>query len=242
MKALVVPFLFLFSLILFLSCNEDSFMSDQFESESVETQIIALASQNNFRVDDTNGSIIISSSDTAKNIYYNITKKVKSKVSEDDARAHLEKIIIAASKSDDDVTIKVDHPKNDNRNYEIKFGILLPDRFNYILNLGNGGVSIKTAAQNVIVNLGNGNTEADINLIDTCNVSISIGNGNLNLTLPANTNASVHALVGNGIVNNNGLNFQNQQANEKQLTGELGNGAGKIVLNVGNGSITLLKK
>ena len=242
MKALVVPFLFLFSLIFFLSCNEDSFMSDQFESESVETQIIALASQNNFRVDDTNGSIIISSSDTAKNIYYNITKKVKSKVSEDDARAHLEKIKIAASKSDDDVTIKVDHPKNDNRNYEIKFGILLPDRFNYILNLGNGGVSIKTAAQNVIVNLGNGNTEADINLIDTCNVSISIGNGNLNLTLPANTNASVHALVGNGIVNNNGLNFQNQQANEKQLTGELGNGAGKIVLNVGNGSITLLKK
>ena len=54
-------------------------MSDQFESESSESQVIELTTQNNLTIENTNGNILISTSDTAKNIYCNIVKKVKSK-------------------------------------------------------------------------------------------------------------------------------------------------------------------
>ncbi len=143
MKALIH---FILPALIFLfvyGCSEDSFMSDQFESESSESQIIEISSQNNFTVENTNGNILISTSDTAKNIYCNIAKKVKSKESINDAQAHLAEINITATKSNTGVKIKVDHPKSDNRNYEIKFGILMPNKFNYNLNLGNGNVTIK---------------------------------------------------------------------------------------------------
>ena len=78
--------------------------------------------------------------------------------------------------------------------------------------------------------------------MDTCHVSMSIGNGSINLNIPGETNAAVNAVVGNGSISNNGLNFQNQNSNNKKLIGTLGNGSGSIALNIGNGSIAMSKK
>jgi hypothetical protein len=159
-----------------------------------------------------------------------------------DAQDHLSQISINTTKTNTGVKIKVDHPKSDGRNYEIKFGILMPDKFNYNLNLGNGNVTIKSSTRNLVINIGNGNADANVVLMDTCNVSMSIGNGSINLNIPGETNAAVNAVVGNGSISNNGLNLQNQNSNNKKLIGTLGNGSGSIALNIGNGSIAMSKK
>ena len=143
MKTPILYLLFALSFIFIISCSENSFLSDQFESESSESQVIETTTQNDLTIENTNGNILISTSDTAKNIYCNIAKKVKSKENVKDAQDHLSQISINTTKTNTGVKIKVDHPKNDDRNYEIKFGILMPNKFNYNLNLGNGNVTIK---------------------------------------------------------------------------------------------------
>ena len=242
MKTLI-RFLLPALIFIFISgCSEDSFMSDQFESESSESQVIDLSTQNNFTIENTNGNILISTSDTAKNIYCNIAKKVKSNQSVKDAQDHLSQISINTTKTNSGVKIKVDHPKNDGRNYEIKFGILMPDKFDYNLNLGNGNVTINSSTCGLVINIGNGSVDAGLDLMDTCHVSMSIGNGSIDLKIPGTTNALVNATVGNGSRSNNGLSFQNQHSNNKQFNGTLGSGVGSVKLNVGNGSIAMSKK
>ena len=242
MKALTQIILPALIFIFISGCSEDSFMSDQFVSESTESQVIETTTQNSLTIENTNGNILISTSDTAKNIYCNIVKKVKSKISENDAQAHISGISIITTKTNAGAKIKVDHPKNDDRNYEIKFGILMPDKFNYNLNLGNGNVTINSSTRNLVINIGNGNADVNVVLMDTCHASMSIGNGSIDFQLPNETNASMHAIVGNGSISNSGLGFQNLQSTGKQFTGILGSGLGSIILNVGNGSISVRKK
>ena len=242
MKRIYLTILFLLPIIFIISCEENSISSNKFESEEDESQVISISAQTNVIVGNTNGTVVISASDTASNIYCTIAKKVKSKISESDAKSHLSQIIIAVEKNSADIKIEVDHPKNDDREYETKLDIILPDRFNYVLNLGNGVITVKAAARTLTVNLGNGSVQADVALIDTCFVAVSLGNGNMDLKIPGNTNAKVNATVGNGIINSTGLNFQNQQITSKQFNGTLGNGAGTIVLNLGNGNISMSKK
>ena len=234
---------FLVSIILIIGCDEHSVTSsDQFESEIEESQVITLSAQTVFIVENTNGNILISASDTASNIYCDITKKVRSRISENDAQSHLSQIDITIEKNTADVIIVVDHPMNDDRDYEVTFDILLPNNFNYKLNHGNGNVFVNSTTEYLMINLGNGNAETNVILLDTCFVSVSIGNGNMNLIIPNNTNSTLSASVGNGSISNTGLDFQNQHSTGRQFSGVLGSGVGNIMLSVGNGNITMNKR
>ena len=231
------------SIALTFGCDNDSVLSsDKFEVETNETQVITLSAQTNFIVENTNGTINVTASDTASNVYCEIKKKVKSKISENDAQSHLSDITISFPTNNTDVKIEVDNPTNDDRDYETYLTIVLPDNFNHSLILGNGNISVNSTTNNLVISLGNGNVSADVILIDTCYTSISIGNGNLSFAIPDNTNATLAASVGNGLISNNGLNFQNQQITNKQFSGTLGNGVGNIILSVGNGNIVMIKK
>ncbi len=235
-------YLFFTLLFIFITGCKNSFISKQYETSKSESQVITLSTQTDFTIENTNGNIIISSSDTAKNIYCNITKKVKSGVSKDDAQAHLPDISINTSKTGTGIKIKIDHPKNDDRNYQTDFGILMPDNFNYNLNLGNGKISVNSSTRNLIVNIGNGKADAEVVLADKCNVSMSIGNGSIDLKIPESTNAAVNAIVGNGSISNEGFRFEDLQSSSRKLQGKLGSGTGSIVLSVGNGSINVSKQ
>lgn len=241
MKALIFCLLFVPFFILFNGC-EKFLTSNQYESSSSESKVISLAGQTDFTVENTNGNIVISASDTAKNIYCNITKEVKSSISDNDAQAHLKDIIINTSKTGTGVKMSVNQPSNNDRTYIIKFGIIMPDNFNYNLELGNGNVTINSSTKNLAVNIGNGNADAGIVPKDECNVSMSIGNGSIDLKIPGSTNAAVNAKVGNGSISSEGLNFQEQKASSRNLSGKLGSGTGSIELSVGNGSISISKK
>jgi hypothetical protein len=236
-------YLLILSFALLSGCDDDSMSSpNQYEAEEGEIQYITLTSQTNLTVNNTNGTIQIVASDTASGIYCDIKKKVKSKISEDDAQSHLANINITVTKSTTGINVEVNNPSNDDRDYEIQMNVLLPDNFNYDLSLGNGTVSVNSTTKNLFIGLGNGTVEAGLILTDTCFTSVSLGNGDLNFTIPNNTNAMLVAAVGNGLISNNGLNFQNQQITSRQLSGTLGSGAGNIALSVGNGNIVLNKK
>lgn len=233
----------IFALILTIGCDEESVISsDQFESETEESKVITLVEETNLIVENTNGSISVSTSDTARNVSCSIKKKVKSRISENDAQSSLSRINITYENISSSVKIKVNHPNNDDRNYEIGLNIILPDRFNYNLSLGNGTISIITQTRNLLISLGNGSVQTNVTLLDTCFASISVGNGELNLLVPENTNAMLSASIGNGVITNNGLNFQNQMITDKKFNGILGSGTGQIILSVGNGNITMNKK
>lgn len=235
--------LLILSIALLIGCDEDSVSSsDQFEAETNETQVITLSAQTSLIVENTNGTINVTGSDTASNVYCDIKKKVKSKISENDAQSRLSNITISFLTNNTDVEIEVDNPINDDRDYETHLTIILPDNFNHNLILGNGNIFVNSTTKNLVISLGNGNVTVDVILSDTCYTPISLGNGNLAFTIPDNTNATLVASVGNGLISNNGLNFQNQQITSRQFSGTLGNGVGNIVLSVGNGNITMNKK
>lgn len=233
----------IFALILTIGCDEESVISsDQFESETEESKVITLGEETNLIVENTNGSISVSASDTARNVSCSIKKKVKSRISENDAQSSLSRINITYENISSSVKIKVNHPNNDDRNYEIGLNIILPDRFNYNLSLGNGTISIITQTRNLLISLGNGSVQTNVTLLDTCFASISVGNGELNFVIPGNTNAMLSASIGNGVITNNSINFQNQVITDKKFNGTLGSGTGQIILSVGNGNITMNKK
>ena len=231
-----------FAALLIYSCDEDSVSSNAYESEANESHILNLTTQTELIVQNTNGGVIVTGSDTTSNMYCLITKKVISRVSESDAQSHLSDIDITIQDNADNIKVEVDNPNNDDRDYEITLNFIIPNNFNYILTLGNGNISVESITKNIIANLGNGNFSADVILQDTCLVEVAVGNGNLNLIIPGVTNALLTASVGNGNIINNGLNFQNQQISNNHFSGTLGNGAGRIMLSLGNGNVTMNKK
>jgi len=234
--------LIIFSIFLFIGCDEDSVSSNTYESEANESHTLNLTTQTELIVQDTNGSIIVTGSDTTSNVYCLITKKVISHVSESDAQSHLADIDITIQDNADNIKVEVDNPNNDDRDYEITLNIIIPNNFSYILTLGNGNISVESITKKIIAYLGNGNFSSDVTLLDTCLVEVAVGNGNLTLIIPGSTNALLTASVGNGNISNNGLNFQNQQIDNNHFLGKLGNGAGRILLSLGNGNITMSKK
>jgi len=235
-------FLIIFSVFLFFGCDEDSVSSFTYDAEVDETYTYNVTTQTELVVLNTNGNVNITGSDTTTNLYCFVTKKVESKVSESDAQSHLSDIDISIEGNANNFNIEVDNPNNDDRNYVITLNIILPNNFNQILTLGNGNITVNSTTKKLMGYLGNGNFIADVTLSDTCLAEISVGNGNINLTIPGGTNALLTASVGNGNISNNGLNFQNQQISNNRFSGTLGNGAGRILLSLGNGNVTMNKK
>ncbi len=119
MKKVNYLILLILPIVFITSCEDNTLSSNISESEVNESQYITIPTQSNLIVKNTNGVIYISASDTASNINLDITKRVKSLVSQDDAQSQLSQIVISVEKNTDDVNILVDNPQDDERTYEI---------------------------------------------------------------------------------------------------------------------------
>ena len=146
--------LILIATLFFISCDENSLTSNTYEAEDTETHVITLSTQALLIVENTNGIITITASDTANSMYCDIVKKVISNESENDAQSHLQDIDISISRNSADVKFEVDHPMNTDSNYEIRFDIIMPNNFNFALALGNGNVTMQTRTRAMNINLG----------------------------------------------------------------------------------------
>ena len=232
--------IFILFIIVCLLCACDKTLSDRdHEYEEKESETVSLTDQTALFLQSRNGNITITGTDETSDMSFDITKIVKSRVSVSDAESHMSDISISIEEKTNEIEVYVDHPTNTDIDYIVNFSITLPLIFDYEIVLGNGNITLESTSRFVTVNLGNGNTSANLILLDTCAVDILTGNGNIDLAIPSGTNAYLNASVGNGTVTTSGLNIQNQVSSGKQITGDIGNGAGIIVLVVGNGNIRL---
>lgn len=229
--------LFLILCILCACDKTDSDRDHEFEEKVSET--VEVSGQTTLFIQGRNGNITITGTNETSDISLDITKIVKSRISVSDAESHMSDIFISIEEETDDIEVFVDHPLNNDIDYTVNFSITLPLIFDFEIVLGNGNIALESTSRFVTVNLGNGNTSADLILLDTCMVEVLTGNGNIELSIPSTTNAYLDASVGNGTVTNTGLNIQNQVSSGKQITGDIGNGAGTIVLVAGNGNIRI---
>jgi len=227
------------ALLLLSGCDNDPVSSNEYEYEEQEFNIIDLTTQTELIVENTNGSITILDSDTAKTIQVEIRKKVRSKISERDAKSHITDISISTQPGISSVRLSASNPSTNDRDYEINFEIILPKNFDYDLSLGNGTITITSETKNINISLGNGTVEEDLVLANNCEAGTTVGNGTISFKVSNSTNAMLVASVGNGSIVNNGLSFQNQQTTSRTFSGKLGNGSGNIVLSLGNGTITM---
>jgi thioredoxin-related protein len=136
--------------LLIFSCDENSISSNTYESEANESHTLNLTTQTELVVQNTNGSIIVTGSDTTSNMYCLITKKVISNVSESDAQSHLSEIDITIQDNSDNIKVEVDNPNDDDRDYVITLNIILPHNFKQTLTLGNGNISVKSATKKIL--------------------------------------------------------------------------------------------
>ncbi|MFH1654919.1 MAG: DUF4097 family beta strand repeat-containing protein [Pseudomonadota bacterium] len=233
---------FFLALLFFLTsgCGGDSSSSFIYEEDDSDT--LTLTTQTELIVEDTNGNIVITGSDTTDALTCSISKKVTSKISDSDAQSHISDITVTVDNNAGNIRYEVAHPTSDSRSYEVNFDIVVPNNFNYVITLVNGNITLQSVTTSVDINLLNGTVNSDLILNDNCAVSIAVGDGDIDLTLPDTTNANLTASVVNGTINNAGLTFTNQQVSSTQFIGTLGTGDGSIVLSVGNGQIEMYKK
>jgi hypothetical protein len=210
--------------------------------EENESHTLALTTQTQLIVENTNGRMTIMGSDTAVDLQCSISKKVTSRVSESDAQSHMSDIDVTVDDNANNVRFAVDHPTSDSRNYEVNFYIVLPNNLDYVLTAVNGDIALQSSTTSVEIDLLNGDSNSDLTLNDGSAVSITVGNGDIGLTLPDDTNADLTASVVNGSINNAGLTFTDEQVSSTQFDGTLGDGDGNIVLSVGNGHVVMNKK
>lgn len=230
---LILPF------ILLVSCDDDGSDPANFEYEESSHEILIVEEQNLLDVQNINGNIWITGSDTAHNIYLEITKKVKSYRSSSNASDHINDIIISFDSDGTYHRIVVDHPTNSALDYEVDLNIIAPIIFDYKTTLGNGNIELDVICRYLDMTLGNGNTIADVILLNDCIVNAETGNGNCTFIIPSVTSAGVVASIGNGNISYSGLEFENLETTGNSLSGQLGEGEGSINIFLGNGNLAL---
>ncbi len=247
---------FVLLICLAAACDEDGAGARRYEYEEADSETIDVREQTELNIEHTNGVIYINEIGGFQ-IQFDIIKRVESD-SREDAEEHIDDIVVTYETFPEYVYVRVDHPASSRRNYEVDFTIGVPAGFGFNVALGNGVVSFSETTGDPVVSLGNGTIElldatarniqagagngeidADVTLMDTCNVYLGLGNGEITLRIPHDTSAWVEASVGNGEVTHTGLSFEELQSSLDLLVGRLGDGSGAIALSVGNGTIRL---
>lgn len=234
-------FIFILCLsFILVSCEDSDSSTENFEAEELSSKSIVPEGVHLLSIENTNGMIRIIGSDTATHINFEVTRRVKSYRSSASASDHINDIQISYEIKSETVDVKVEHPTNNDLDYEVDFMITAPIIFDYRVLQGNGNININSVSRNLHLTLGNGNTDADVILLNDCTVRFETGNGNILLTIPAITDAGLLATVGNGSITRTNLPFESEVSTGSTFQGILGNGEGSIVVTVGNGSIDLV--
>jgi len=194
------------ALFFFAGCDLIINPNVTFEKES--NYNIKITTQNKIIVENKNGDIYFTGSDTAQGITVKIVKQVTDK-STDEAKSHIEDITINKNVGKNEIDFKADYPDSKDRNYRVDFNIILPDSIDILSRLGNGNIGLREITiKNVLLDLGNGNITTEITFIDSGFADINAGNGNITFCVNKDANAKIKASVGNGIISCSGLDLK----------------------------------
>ncbi len=250
--------LFLLTSIVLISCGGDGgdgggvLIFEENESFSFE---VAAGSHTQLNMQAVNGVITITGEPAATSVKITGIKRVQSKISVEDAKAHLPELLVNSESLANEVRVETIQPKDTlERNYIIDYTITLPTYFMIQLASANGNVTLDSIENDVTVNMANakvilmnihgsavvaianGTIESEVVLPLQGTIDLKSATGDIHLTIPVNTSATFSATTLFGSINvSSNLVFQNEIITSTSRSGTLGSGEGTISLGtIGN--------
>ena len=108
------------------------------------------------------------------------------------------------------------------------------------IDTGSGGIDLlRSAARDVRLDTGSGSVEAELSG-EVENVEVDTGSGSVTLRLPESLSATVAIETGSGGIEVD-FPIAITRRSRDELRGQIGDGAGRIVVDTGSGSIRLLR-
>ena len=213
---------------------------------SIETTVESYA---HFHLQGVNGEIAIIGDPGANSLMISGIKSVQSKVSAEDARAHLSELEVNSQKVPNEVLVETIQPQDSpDRNYRVDYTITLPAYFSIQIVSTNGAVSVDSIENNITVTMVNSdvtltdiNGSAEVNVINGTidskvflplqgTIDLRTATGDIRLDIPTNTSATFSATVLFGSINVANILLQDEVRTDSSLTGRLGGGEGTISL------------
>lgn len=200
---------------------------------------IPVDAQERVRLEAINGTIEITGEVGASSVVIAGERRVGSE-SIRDAEEHLAELEVEVDDRTTEVIVRTEQPSNTRgRNYVVDYTLTIPAELAVSIMHINGKVVVVDVAANTLVDLVNGNVDADLSLLPDGLVDLSAVNGNIDLAIPASTSADLDAAVTNGTIRTSNLVLQDVESSSRSLSGRLGTGEGIISLSVVNGNIAV---
>ncbi|UCC71915.1 MAG: DUF4097 family beta strand repeat protein [Gemmatimonadota bacterium] len=228
-----------------------------FAAEADFSFTVEVTTQVRLRVAGVNGAIVVIGVPGSTSLLVEGVRRVTSD-SQEDADAHLDSLEVLVEEGVEELLVSTDQPaQSGGRSYVVNYEVRVPDDLAVVIENANGAIVVLSISNNVdIVNgngdillesisgsssvqLGNGAIDAEITLPLDGFIGMNVGNGAITLGIPQSTSAWLAAQTGVGRVNVVNLTLQDAEITNSSVSGRLGDGEGDIVLNLGNGDITV---
>ena len=124
---------------------------------------VAMAGQASLRLTGVNGKVRFEGSDDLTMVRVTGTRRVRSD-SQQDADAHLPMVQVSVSEGLDEILVETQQPRNDGKNYEVDYTVILPRHLKAYVKAVNGEVKLSGLMAGADVDLTNGKIAADLHL------------------------------------------------------------------------------
>ena len=198
---------------------------------------VPLDQQRLVRVEAVNGIIEIIGGGRGDEIVVSGERRVGSE-SGRDAERHLGNLQVRIIEAADEIVIRTIQPDNsDGRDYTVDYTITLPDGLDLDVDHVNGIVELDDFYGGATVDLVNGEVVGSVVLPRDAVVDMAVINGLIDLEIPRSPSAAFSASVTNGDVRVFNLNLRDLIQSQNRIRGTLGEGEGRITLEILNGDI-----
>lgn len=109
------------------------------------------------------------------------------------------------------------------------------------IDTGSGDVTASSVrASDVRIDTGSGNVRLDL-LADLQSLDVDTGSGDVTINVPADLGAAVDIGTGSGDIDLQNVTVRTTRLEEDRLTGEIGDGKGRIRIETGSGGVRLVR-
>ena len=231
---------FLASSIVLSSCDHSP-TSPDYGGRSVAREAfsfdIPASGHASLRLEGVSGLVTIVGSSQAGSVLITGERRVESNLP-GDAELRLQDIEVQVDDLGSEIFVKTHQPSdNQGRNYVVDYEVTLPMDFELHITNISGNVDVRDTHGNAFVNVISGRIEARAEIPLHGTIDMTSTSGGVDLRIPRSTSAEFSAGVVSGTINVSDLSLRNEYHTPNSLRGTLGDGQGRISLNVISGTV-----
>lgn len=190
-------------------------------------------------IEGINGSVAITGDASAAEARIEGRRRVRSS-SRSDARDFLDRVTVEVVRVVDALVVRTRQPGDTGgRELLVEYEVVIPADLRVEILLVNGVVDVSGMKGDLEARVVNGELLASHSLPAGGEADMTLVNGILRLDVPASTSAMLEADVVNGTISVVGLTLEEATTSARSVRGRLGDGDGRIDLQVTNGTITV---